>query len=331
MHRNQPYYVKQSGTHGQKRMNTIVYYLFPKCSLEQPAISFDVEDDRIISPSQFHYMTEIKKRMRECGRWNRLSIRPYANIHTISNISNVNLVFYEILELYSIMHFSWSNFFKLHTLHFGDDREMTEKAFKFIRNFSNHDTSYVASSTGLKYNPNHKIDIAFCHASSDNEHENGKALLDQLLTVLVLQKQKGACIVKIGDTYTQLSLDIIAFLSHFYEKTYIMKPSVCDLTTCDKYIVCKNFLYDQVSEEVFKMHSLLRSHPEKFYIYRLFQKELPLFISGKMEEINSIFGQPRLEYIHQLLSSQPEPTTHNNDNRANKQKCLDWCGKYMGT
>jgi hypothetical protein len=324
MHKNQPYYVKQNSIHGQKRMNTIVYYLFPKCSLERSVISFNPLDDRIISPSQFHYMNEIKTRIQECGKWSKLSVHPYANIHNISYIPNVNLVFYEILELYSIMHFSWSNFHKLHTLHFGIDGEMTEKAFRFIRNYSKNDASSLVGQRGFK--TGHKIDIAFCHASSDNEQENGKEILDQLLTVLVSQKQKGACIVKIGDTFTQLSLDIISFLSHFYEKTYILKPSICDLTTCDKYIVCKNFLYEHVTDDVLRMHSFLKTQPHTRYIYRIFEKELPLFISGKMEEINSIFGQPRLEYIHQLLGSQTESS---NENRANKQKCVDWCGKYL--
>ena len=325
MHKNQPYYVKQSGIHCQKRMNTIVYYLFPKCSVERAIFSYSPIDDRIISPSQFHYMTEIKERIKECDKWYKIAVNPYVNIQQVSNISNTSLVFYEILELYSIMHFSWSNFFKLHTLHFGDDGYMTEKAFKYIRNYSKHDsnTTIIKSPTSL-INYNQKIDVAFCHASSDNEHDNGRALLNQLLTVLVLQKQKGACIVKIGDTYTQLSLDIISFLSRFYEKTYIMKPSICDLTSCDKYIVCKNFLHDQVSEDVLEMHSLLKTDTRN--IYRIFNKELPLFISGKMEEINSIFGQPRLEYIHQLLS---QPEMNENQNRANKQKCVDWCSKYL--
>ncbi len=332
MHRNQPYYVKQSGSMSQKRINTMVYYLFPKCSFDISGtchVSHNPETFKVISPSQFHYMNEIKKRIQECGSWKKISANSFSNIHEISKITNVtNLVFYEILEVYSIMHFSWKNFYKLNTLHFGNDAEMTLKSFQYIRNFAKQDSNVIVSADILrKHQPNKKIDVAFCHASDDDDEQtNGTNILKQVLVVLASQKQKGACIIKIGDTFTSLSLDIISLLSHFYEKTYVMKPLICDLTKCDKYIICKNFLYETLPDNVLDdIHTL---HTEviqaKSNIYRVLQNKMPLFFSGKLEEINSIFGQPRLEYIHQLLSQ-----SEKNDLKSNKQKCIEWCAKYM--
>ena len=333
MNRNQPYYVKQNSL-GQKRINTIIYYLFPKYLLEISAdtvhISYDIAGHRIISPSQFHYINEIKLRIQDCSKWNRLAINSYSNINDFSNIMpHAKPAFYEILELYSIMHFGWKNFFRLNTLHFGDDAEMTVRAFHYIRNYTKNDSNHIIypNNDNPIHDINHKkVDVAFCHASSENEYENGIEILKQILVVLVSQKYKGACIIKCGDTFTQFSLDIIAFVSHFYEKTYIMKPSISDITSCDKFIVCKNFIHEKLNDDVLQVITTLHCDilQPKFVCYRILHNSIPLFISGKLEEINSIFGQPRLEYIHQLLSQ-----TEKNDTKINKQKCLEWCSKYL--
>lgn len=341
MNRNQPYYVKQSGGGiCQKRMNTMIYYLFPKCLIEISASQIHVSRhdntcNQIISPSQYHYMQEIKTRIQACEHWNRVNLNPYAILNDISNIANVNLAFYEILELYSIMHFSWTNFYKLNTLHFGKNGDMTAKAFQYIRNCPKHDSNTVIVDSSKNHHLDHtkKIDVAFCDASlCDHEYENGIEILKQFLVVLVLQKQKGACIIKVGDTYTLFSLDIISFMSHFYEKTYFMKPSVSDLTTCEKFIVCKNFLHDKLSEDVLKtiftLHTDIlnqqQNHPNP--IQRIFRNKMPLFVSSKLEEINSIFGQPRLEYISQLIT---QTEKHHDIKNNNKRKCVDWCSKYL--
>lgn len=322
MHRNQPYYVKQPGIICQKRINTLIYYLFPKCTFEIADIlqvSHTIPDTAIISPSQFHYMNEIKKRIQDCdeNRWKIISLNPYSNLFDIKKMS---IPFYEILEIYSIMRFSWKNFYKLNSLHFGEDSEMTMNAFQYIRNSSKHDSSFLCEPRDVK------IDIAFCHASGENEYDNGIAILKQILTVLAIQKPKGACIIKMGDTFTALSLDILSFISHFYEKTYIMKPSVTDLTNCEKYIVCKNFVHEKIDDSVLKAFATLATTIcTKNTIYRICKNNPTLFISGKLEEINSIFGQPRLEYIHQLLSQTDKPENH----KSTKQKCAEWCSKYL--
>jgi len=327
MHRNQPYYVKQPGIICQKRINTLIYYLFPKCMFEIADIlhvSYTIPDTAIISPSQFHYMNEIKKRIQECDekKWKRISLNPYCTLNETSHIKKMRIPFYEIIEIYSIMRFSWKNLYKLNTLHFGDDSEMTMNAFKYIRNNSKQDSSFLACEPY----PLQKIDVAFCQASGENEYDNGIALLKQLLLVLTVQKQKGTCIIKYGDTFTALSLDIFSFISHFYEKTYIIKPSVTDLINCEKYIICKNFVHEKIDDSVLEAFAKLYANimGSTKTIYRICKDKPTLFISGKLEEINSIFGQPRLEYIHQLLSQ-----NENQNHKSNKHKCAEWCSKYL--
>lgn len=334
MYKNQPYYIKQNGSAPQKRITTMVYYLFPKYSLhflKDFRISHDPNDCHVISPSLHHYIEEIECRIQECENWNVLYSHPYSLIYQYSKINHVNLFYYEILELYSIMHFSWENFYKLHSMHLGNDSYMSLKAMQTIRKNSEMDQSCVVSNLNdLTFCNNYKklIDVVFCNASGNCEYDNAVLLTKCMCFVLLTQKRKGACIIKYGDTFSSLSLDVISFISFFYEKVYFLKPSICDLTKSDKYIVCKNFLYDDLSERYLQMISVLFqsicTHTSKKKIYRIFSCSIPLFILGKLEEINSIFGQPRLEHIHQLLSE-----TENNDTKTGKQKCIEWCSRYL--
>lgn len=332
MYKNQPYYIKQHGSVPQKRITTMVYYLFPKYSLhflKYFNISYDPNDCNLISPSLHHYIEEVQCRIQECDRWNVLYNNPYTNINQYSKQNGMSLFYYEILELYTIMHFSWENFYKIHSIHLGNDSIMSLKAMQSIRKNSEQDQSHMISELkDLSYcnTINKTIDVAFCNASGSNEYDNAINLAKYMCFILLVQKRKGACIIRYSDTFSSLSLDVISIVSFFYEKMYFLKPSICDLTNGDKFIVCKNFLYDDLTERYVQViHSLFHSvYNNKNKIYRVLSCPIPLFILGKLEEINSIFGQPRLEHIHQLLSE-----TEKGELKTNKQKCIEWCVKYL--
>jgi len=331
MYKSQPYYVKQNGSVPQKRITTMVYYLFPKYSLHffnYVNISNNPHEHYVISPSLYHYIEEIECRIIECKMWNMLYKNPYNLIDNYSNVSDVSFYYYEILEVYSIMHFVWENFYKLQSIHLGSETNMSIKALNYIRKNNENDSRHVVTNTiTLNYkNMVNLIDIAFCNCCGKDEYRNALNLIRQICFVLLTQKRNGACIIKHSDTFSALSLDIVSFISFFYEKVYFLKPSVCDLTNGDKYIVCKNFVFDNLTdrtiETIKNLHDSVVNSKTK--LYRILSCPIPLFISSKLEEINSIFGQPRLEYIHQLLGDSSKT-----DFKNNKQKCLDWCNKYI--
>jgi len=142
-------------------------------------------------------------------------------------------------------------------------------------------------------------------------------------------KHKGTCIVKLGDTFSKLSLDVLALLSHFFEKTFILKPTVCPITSSEKYVVCKSFIYNNIGEKMYNtflnMYNSLLQCPDDKKIYRILQMNIPIFIWGKLEEVNSILGQPRLEQLQSLLVSMEDPLVdYTIATSSDIQKCKEW-------
>ena len=357
MNKNQPYYVK-SNIHPlqQKRINTMIYYLFPRYNmaiLSPNLFMFNDHEEEtlyntgnsiltrpVLSFSLSKYMEEVNHKLKLSNQKKKVKTNCYSNIQTISKIKHVKYIFYELIELYSIMNLKWENYSKMNSVHFGKDVNTTIKMCQYIRKddqvndefYSVYTKNYSLKVLDYYYQekPN-MMDLLICDSSSELEDQNAMTLILQLCIGLCCQKHKGTCIVKYGDTFSLLSLDIIAFLSHFYEKTFVLKPSICDLSTGEKYIVCKNFIYNGLSTKIYENIRQLFIHvsTSKVNLRRLIRLPIPLFISSKLEEINSIFGQSRLEHIQYLLINKDkdkDKTGGNHDDHT--QKCKDWCYKY---
>ena len=60
------------------------------------------------------------------------------------------------------------------------------------------------------------------------------------------------------------------------------------------------------------------------YIQRILYNNIPLFFRSKINEINSIYSQPRLEYMHNCFNETEIKAYSTED----IEKCKDWCEKY---
>ena len=99
-------------------------------------------------------------------------------------------------------------------------------------------------------------------------------ILNNILDVLELQKKSGNLIMKIFDTYTEISLNIIEFLKYFYEEVYVSKPFTSLSVYSEKFLVCKNFNKSKVSKEIIKKYkSVLKSIDDNknFKLSKLFE------------------------------------------------------------
>lgn len=338
MYKSQPYYVKSNNVHSQRRVSTMIYYLFPRASLQINAhckpLLVSEPSTHGYSHSLKHYLTGLKKNVQKNARWDAICKKShlYNELQTVSKL-DMPFVCFEIIELYFLMHFSWENFTKINSIHLGNP--YTLRVMKYLRKNNSSDTFQVFDDN---YTLNRfmtlarsKVDIAFCDASQGKtEYENAVHLILQLSIVFCSQKKKGICLVKYEDSFSKLSLDVFALLSHFYEKTYFVKPSVCLPTSGEKYLVCKGFVYDNIGEKMyqtlFHLYKTVLECPADKYIDRILRSNIPLFLWGKLEEINSIFGQPRLEQMQQLLvmSENPEWEYECTD----MTKCQEWCVKH---
>lgn len=338
MYKSQPYYIKSNHTfQTQKRLNTMIYYLFPKTFIYSNFICCKIEPDTEpvtdYSASLSHYLKQLEEHTYTLFDWEKAfhTSHPYRCLVGRSN--NRSLVRYEVIELYNLMKFTWEGYAALSTIHIN---KCTIHAIEHIRKKHTNDKHVFMEKLSTvadfhKYSKLSAIDIAFCESASTHEYTNNINLLLQLCVCLCILKLKGTCIIKLGDTFSSLSLDVVALLSHFFEKTVFLKPIACNTASCEKYIVCKGFLYeanDELRYETFlKLFSSIIHCPPEKTIRRILHCKIPLFVSGKLEEVNSIMGQPRLEKIQSIIHNMEYTTETSSE--IDMEKCKEWREKNM--
>lgn len=176
----------------------------------------------------------------------------------------------------------------------------------------------------------------------DQEYQTTRIAMLQVCFALCMQKKNGVFVLKMGDCFSPLSLDLICILSSFYNKTYFTKPTVSDSSSSGRFIVCKGFMYDQIKEyhsglinifeRILSTGLFMDSSTQSIiYLSRFIQWNIPKLFVMKIEEINSIFGQPQLEQlqrIHSVLTHKYKQDKINHFIKSNTQKCIQWCIKY---
>jgi hypothetical protein len=145
----------------------------------------------------------------------------------------------------------------------------------------------------------------------------------------------GSCIIKINDIFHKPVIDIIYILSSLYEKTYILKPNTSNITTFDKYIICKNFQNnkDKITNLKFNYYKLLvfLKKLNNKRITSILNYEIPYYFKIKLNDINIIFGQQQLESLDlviNILKNKNKDEKIESIKKTNIQKSVAWCEKY---
>ena len=103
----------------------------------------------------------------------------------------------------------------------------------------------------------------------------------------------------------------------------------------EKFIVCKNFILNQNTRQIYFSYIVKLIEFKKFYsinenIKHIIDKDIPYFYINKIDDINNIIGQQQLETIDQAIN------IYKNKNKDDKleslkkiniQKCVNWCEK----
>ena len=169
--------------------------------------------------------------------------------------------------------------------------------------------------------------------TSDFKHQETVSLklaFAQCAFAIASQKICGDFIIKLFDTYTQASIDLLYILANVYEKVYIVKPHTSRQANSEKYIVCKNFKIVNSLPIVDAMHRVIRSFDNYTHPCRFVNCDIPYNFVCAIQEVNAIIGQSQLENISttlNLIDSCPcdrlETLKKNNIN-----KCVSWCQKF---
>jgi hypothetical protein len=184
-----------------------------------------------------------------------------------------------------------------------------------------------------------KLDLLLFEFNRDDYASFNSYINNMVLVFLILTKYQaaqGTCIIKLDSILYKAIVDIVFIFTNLYNKVYLIKPSISNITKGDRYIVCKTFhlstltenqLNEEVEEKILKpLNGCLLN--KDYTVESLISNEIPYVFLNKLEESNAIMGQQQLEALDQIIN------IFNNKNREEKiellkrnhiQKCIQWC------
>ena len=152
----------------------------------------------------------------------------------------------------------------------------------------------------------------------------------QVAYALSCQQLGGAFVIKVFDTFTPASIDLLYILANAYEKVYFFKPNTSRSANSEKYIVCKNFRLVDSKYLVIAMFHVIQEfegfeHPKRFL-----NCDIPYVFLNAIQEINAIFGQSQIECISQTLQLINSCSSVRIDNlkKTHISKCINWCQRF---
>ena len=157
-------------------------------------------------------------------------------------------------------------------------------------------------------------------------------LFAQIAYTLCMQKRGGVFILKIFDCFMKQSVDLVYILCSFYEKVYITKPQTSRYANSEKYLVCKNFLFESCDEFYPYLYTAFDKMMSTDQLIKSFITIRPSsYFINKLEEFNAIFGQQQIENIHNtilLMNNKNKAVKIENLIKTNIQKSIQWCIKH---
>lgn len=165
----------------------------------------------------------------------------------------------------------------------------------------------------------------------NKQEENSLNLIfSQILFAMCIQKKGGSFVLKLFDTFSSLSVELIYLLNYLYEEIYIIKPLTSRPANSEKYIICLRFRMVQNIEDIIQK-MINHYEVEHKNITSILKNEIPLIFLDKLKDINSITGQTQIEHIQNVLSymlDENRKTNLENIKKSHLLKCIKWCKKH---
>ena len=258
---------------------------------------------------------------------------------SVSKLKPQTNVFYDLLEIFVTL-----NIFDLYmnkpikTLHVSLTCEDSNECVQMVRetyeddsflNFNdNNEEMYKAIN-------NSKFDFMFFNKPQSDINLYIIKLIEFVMTILRYQANGGTSIIKIDNVFHKPIVDLIYLLSSLFEKVYIIKPNTNNITTFEKYIVCKNYnvIYDTKLEihksNYYKLQGFIKNLNNR-NIVSIIDYEIPCYFVNKIDDINIIIGQQQLESLDQIINiikNKNKEERVETIKKSNIQKSVSWCEK----
>ena len=336
------------------------YYILPKTNNIINVNPIDSHDDLLkpyISHSLYHYYNQTRNEIEKvCLNENDRSntcfdelikiVNPYEYIFSkvpgskfsVSKLRPKTNIFYDFLEVSTTVNIFES--FKnqgVKTLHFTPNYSDTIECFEMLRENFNDEIIYYdqINEENMKTIENNKFDFLFVEVESNNFKKYVTNLIECLMLIFRNQESGGSCVIKLNHIFHKPVVDILYILSSLYEKVYILKPNTSNITSFDKYIVCKNFQKSDSKSMYYKCNYyrlivFLKKLEDK-NIVSILDFDIPNYFLMKMDDMNIIIGQQQLESLDMvinILKNKNREDKIETIKKSNIQKSVAWCEKY---
>lgn len=254
---------------------------------------------------------------------------------SVSKLKPKTNLFYDLLELSSNLNLfdTFKNKKPIQFIHISPNYDDSIECVDIFREGFD-DCHNFYEKVDIDSDINYRGDFIFYETNTNNYFYS---LIVAVLVILKNQKFGGNCVIKISHTFYKPVIDIIYLICSLYDKVYICKPNTNNVSSFDKYLVCKEFQYDESEENnkylkinYIKLVIFLKRLGEK-NINRVLEDSIPYYFKTKIDDLNIIIGQQQLDALDQII------TIYKNKNKDDKidtirknniQKSVIWCEKY---
>jgi len=285
-------------------------------------------------------------------------VNPFEFLHTnvpgtILSVSKVKPdanIFFELMEIFQLFNVNeiLSLKHKINIAHLTPNNTSTNYLLNMLREENDdyilcENFNYaILYDLFIKNKFEKRLDLIICEFQDCDYHDTNKYIKNMLLIFSIIikyQSNQGTCIIKIDNIFYKPIVDILFILSAIYEKLYLIKPIISDITKGERYIICKTLNYNVLTESMLlkQIEERLISHliisdsdSQPKFVHSIITNDIPYYFLNKLEESNSVIGQQQLEAFDQIIN------IYKNKNRDDKleslkrnhiQKCIQWCEK----
>ena len=336
------------------------YYILPKINNTVIVNPIDSNNNYVhlypyISQSLSKYYTESNKQIKticDNDAENNLSydeliriVNPYEYIFSkvpgskfsVSKLKPKTNLFYDFLEICSIVNiFESYKLQTMKTLHITPNHNDTIECFEMLREDYTDEITYYneINDSTIKFIGDEKYNFLFFETRTNDLNQYIYSFIEIVMIILRNQANKGSCIIKINEVFHKPIVDILYMLSSLYDRIVILKPNTNNITTFEKYIVCKNFKTREKNNN-FKLNYIrlfvFLKKLEGKRIVSLLDHEIPHYYLLKVDDMNIISGQQQLEsldLIINILKNKNREEKIETLRKTNIHKSVSWCEKH---
>jgi hypothetical protein len=267
--------------------------------------------------------------------------------YSVSKIKTKSIMFYELFEIFQTTNVLDSfKFDVISSLIVGINYEDSLECIEMLRENYNIDKFFCFNEYNSKLHNNciEKTKFNFVIYELNNYNNNNQYIISliELFIIIINQlKENGVVILKTNNLFYKPILEIIYLLNSFFEKTQIIKPNTCDITSFDKYIIFQNFKMNYHDFDLFHSYNkILNEFISSYYnninnneisIQNIITVDLPYYFLNKIDDINIIIGQQQLEALIQIINILKSKNIDEKMEilkKNNIQKTVNWCEKF---